>query len=391
MKEKKVLLTFMVTIGIMSFLFFMTLFIYDPLSLFHKYSKDETIYIKDMRKQAPGFIDSFEHDSAIVGTSTSVSMSSLEASRQLGGKFINVSLNGSDFYERSYVLKYLFKKDMKKIVYTIDLPYFIKPRKGHPTSKIDDFDFLYDNNPLNDFKSYLNIKYLKCAFSFSKTKACIGSKAEWDRPASWHKIKSLTNRQGGLDKWFKSYPNNHMKRAFKIILSAVEKIKNNEVDVASDIEVAKRIGESKAYINKYVLDFAQKHPETRFNLVFPPFSRIKYALDAQYHKVDFSIYKELIKYLVSKSESYNNIDVYGWDNYSFLDNIAHYRDIDHYGAHVNSWILEALRKKEGHLTEDNIELYLNIFTQKSNSYNLIGLGKVINEFLDKFEKFKNRN
>ena len=74
-----------------------------------------------MRQQAAGIINNYEFDSIILGTSMLENTSAKEAGEKLGGKFMNISLSGSNFYERSFVLEYaLRKKEIKKIIYSLD-------------------------------------------------------------------------------------------------------------------------------------------------------------------------------------------------------------------------------------------------------------------------------
>jgi hypothetical protein len=50
-----------------------------------------------MRQQAAGIINNYEFDSIILGTSMLENTSAKEAGEKLGGKFMNISLSGSNF------------------------------------------------------------------------------------------------------------------------------------------------------------------------------------------------------------------------------------------------------------------------------------------------------
>lgn len=63
-----------------------------------------------MRQQAAGIINNYDFDSAILGTSMLVNTSAKEANEILGGRFFNISMQASNFYERSFVLQYAIDK-----------------------------------------------------------------------------------------------------------------------------------------------------------------------------------------------------------------------------------------------------------------------------------------
>ena len=92
-------------------------FIIDPLKLFHEPYFLKNKLDSNMRIQASGIIKNYEFDSIILGTSMLENTSAKTTSEILGGKFTNISLSGSDFFERSFILNYaLEKKQMKKVI-----------------------------------------------------------------------------------------------------------------------------------------------------------------------------------------------------------------------------------------------------------------------------------
>ena len=207
--------------------------------------------------------------------------------------------------------------------------------------EISNWNYLYDYNPFNDFNAYINDKYLKCLFSLHSKRQCMGRKiVSLDRPNAWYKNKSHSVRFGGLDNWFKAKNNGQIKNSFNQILKSIKEIKAGHIIV--DKNISKKIKLSKNYIDKNLIRAVKKYPETEFIFVIPPYSRIKYAIWAQYNKSHFELYKESLKYLVFKSKKYKNLKVYGWGTENFVDNIANYKDLGHYEYKINSWMLKAI-------------------------------------------------
>lgn len=385
MKNKILVITFITSSFLLAFIFFGVLFVYDPLKIFHKPWVYKEYLQTNMRQQAAGIINNWEYDSLIIGTSMLENTSSKEASSKLGGKFINISLSGSSYFERAIVLNYaLKKKDIKKVLFSLDSGGLVGLGKGREDYKINTWDYLYDNNPFNDFNAYINNIYLKCLFSISNKKECMGRKADFDRPHAWYQNKEHAVRFGGLDNWFKAKNNEQVKAAFKSILETVKQIQLGKTRI--DKNLKENILKSQNYIDDTLIKFVQKYSDTKFILILPPYSRISYAIDVQYNISSFERYKASVKYLVSKSKAYPNLKIYGWGNYSFVDDIANYKDLGHYEYKINSWMLGAIKRQEGLLTVDSIDNYLDVFTQKALDYNLFELGDKIDKYLHPIKK-----
>ena len=377
--KKSIKIYFFVIIIIPSLLF-SYIYYYDSMQIFHKsYIQQELHLHGNMRQQAAGIINNFEFDSIIIGTSMLENTSSFEASKLLGGNFVNISLSGSDFYERNFVLSYaLNKKNIKNVIYSLDNVY-IGQNKDNKNYSIETFDYLYDSNALNDFKIYWNEKFFNCILNFSKEPACIGNKKTLEYPNVWFTNKGHSDRFGGLNNWFKAKNNSQIKGAFSSIVSTSEKIKKGEKISLDGIE--EKITKSKQYIDEYLLDNVKKYSDTKFIFVFPPYSRMLYAQWKQYNQPNYEIHKEIIKYLVQQSVLYKNLEIYGYEDKDFLDDIANYKDLSHYHQWVNSMMLQSFKNKTELLTIQNVDNYINIAEDKAQNYNIFEISDKIEEYL----------
>jgi hypothetical protein len=374
MKNKKIIVTFFSTFIFVVISFFGIMFVFDPLQLFHKHWTHQEKLVGNIRQQAAGIINQYEFDSIILGTSMLENTSSREASKELGGKFVNISISAGDYHERSFLLGYALKqKHIKKVLYSLDYIVDLTARK----KRVDTFDYLYDHIKLNDFRAYTNVKYLKCLIN---NKKCFDDNIDFDRPNAWYKEENYSNRFGGLDNWFKAKNSSEIRKAFKNISEIAKKVHNKNSIHAKQIDI--ELNKSKKYVDDYILSFVKTYPDTEFILVLPPHSRLRYAMLAQYDMDKFSIYKAMMKYLVSKSNAYSNLKIFGWGNYSFVDDIANYKDPRHYEYTINSWMLSTIARDEGLLTDSNIDTYLDLFTKKALEFDLIGFGKKIDIYLE---------
>ena len=380
MNFKKLLFAYFLGIVLFFTLFFSIFFItaryYDPLKIWH-INKNYSQYLqKDMGEQAAGIINNYSFDSIIFGSSMLVNTSAKEASEILGGNFFNISIQGSNFYERSFILKYaLYKKELKKVLYSLDTYSIINPDISNNRGVKE---YLYDKNLNNDYKIYLNDRYIMCLFTFMKVNNCKGNKADFDRPNKWTNTKFHMNRLGGMNNWFKDKNKNQIKEA-KNILNNINEIKANNAQENKDIN--KQIKNSKKYIDDYIVKFIKENPKTEFLMFIPPYSRIENSILVRYKKSDYKILHDGLKYLLEISSKYPNLKIYAWGDMDFVDDIANYIDLAHYSAKINSKMLIWIKEDKGLLTLENFDKYWETFTKKSMEFDIFAIGDKIESYL----------
>jgi hypothetical protein len=350
-----------------STIFLGTIFYYDPLKIFHKPWNYKSYLQSNMREQVAGILRYWEYDSIILGTSILENTSAKETSTLLGSTFVNVSIAGSDYFERSLILDYALKnKKIKKVLYSLDN--LGATRRGDPIYSYKKWNYLYDTNPFNDINVYLNSKYLPCIFSINTIEGCSGTKRDLDRPKAWYRDKVAIATFGGFDKWIEHKDSVNMKHAFYLIGKSFQQIK--EKKILNQQRIIAGIARTEKYINSYILRHAQEYPNTEFILVVPPYSRLVNSLILHRDMDSFLVYLKSIKYLVKLSSQQQNIKIYAWGNEDFLDDISNYRDLTHFSEKINSWMLSAIRNNDGLLTLKNVDKYLKIVMKKTKDYNL---------------------
>jgi hypothetical protein len=370
----------MLTVIVVIVIFLGLLYIYDPMQIFHKAWGRNSTFHANMRQQAAGIINNYNFDSIIFGTSMLENTSADEASEVFGGKFVNISMSASDFYERKLVLEYLMKKkSIKKVIYSLDADKYIRQKKGSKQYPIDSYNYLYDQNPFNDLNVYFNDKFIRCFIQFSKSKECIGDKKGTDRPGAWFQVKNHSVRYGGLDKWFAAKNNYQIKMVFRNISSTAQKVELGKIVSLKNIE--NKIEKAKKYVHETILNIVMEYPDTEFLMVFPPYSRMHYAKWAQYDLPSFEIHKAIVRYLAEESDKYENLNIYAFGDHEFVNEIKNYKDSKHYHYSINSWMLSAMHRDEGRLNGSNIDKYIEVITEENLNYDFVGLGKKISNYL----------
>lgn len=153
-------------------------------------------------------------------------------------------------------------------------------------------------------------------------------------------------------------------------------------DVRLSEEDIKNIEKAIDYCNKYVIKFAAASPQTNFYLFFPPYSRMLFARWYQSDKKSAIIHQNVVRYFAEMSEVYPNIHVYGFEDQTFPDDIALYKDTGHYHPCINTKINEAIASGTHIITADNVDEYLQKAELMALEFDLKGLAKRIEDYLN---------
>ena len=343
------------------------LWLYDPLQVWHKPYFRDISFFRDIRIQAKGIIKNYDFDSFILGTSMMENTLSKEAEQKLGGKWTNISIGGFRFNERAIILKYMLTHTKpKNIIYSLD-GYWVANR----TNDTKNFAFLYDDNELNDFKIYLNEKFVLCAIRFSKSSYCVGSK-DLDNFISWLWIKDNGNnaRFGGMQKWLENRENEQITNTIKELSNMVEPTPYNPKPFSNSIKTHQK------YITNNLLIFARQNPNTQFSIIIPTYSRLFYRLNDKIYPQA----KVILKWLANETANLPNMKIYAFDDLNYADEIANYKDLTHYNVDMNSMQIDAIANGTHILTPENIDEYLQTMENKIKAYDLAPLIQEIKEW-----------
>ncbi len=344
---------FLYTSFIFFVLFLFLMYCYDPM---HIYRNKNNYYNGNMYVNAKYIIDNINYDSVICGTSILENTSCNEASEKLGGNFTNISLSSSSFKSRNIVLRYLFKKrKIKRIIYSVDMSYFgyfLNEKTGNYL--INDWAFLYDNNPFNNIKLYFNEKHIKCLFKWSKNKNCIGYKINYDRPNAWFKEEDYKNSWiYGIKAWKKKY-----------IEEFISEYKNKNDKNLPDIDLIKQKG------FEYIFSLINEYKDIDFILIIPPYSTLYYSIMLKNRPNNFNYIQEIIKFIANECSKNKNCSLFAFNNEDFTNDLKNYKDMRHYSEKINSYMLDKVSKNENIINNKNVNDYINKFLNRVKKYDI---------------------
>lgn len=363
--RKLVLILLLAALGPVAALLF-ALFVYDPLALFHEpWGRPGTVH-ENMRLQAAGVIRHGDFDSVILGTSILENTSADEASRILGGRFVNLSVSAGDFFERGLILQHLLeRRPVRQVIYSLDFIY-LNQRKGYWYYPLPTYDYLYDANPFNDIRAYLNGHFLGCLGHWSRGAACVGRETDLDRPNAWMKDPEQAARFGGFDAWCRARDNSQIRDVYAKMSEATRAIHAGAAEAPDPSQAARAI----AYLESNLITLVEQYPETQFQLVFPPYSRAKLAIWHQYRLSDAEAHLAVIRYLAELSGRLPNLHVFGYEDQDFLDDIARYKDMDHFDPEINSLLTRSIGQGQNRLTVMNVERYITEARRRAKAFRL---------------------
>ncbi len=358
---------------------FVLLFLYDPLQIYHAHwSRSQTLH-SNFRLQAAAIIRREPFDGLILGTSMTENTSAEEAGRLFDERMANLSITASDFIERSLILDDIFRRrQIRHVIYTLDHVY-IGTRKGYSLYPLPTFDFLYDRNPLNDIRVYLNEHFAKCLLHWSGAPDCVGTAVSLDRPNAWINQTEYAVRFGGISNWCKAKDNYQIRDAYVQLRKAIDNKASGVEQTPSAEELRQRIEAAKRYVDENVLRHVRRHPETRFDFFFPPYFRATYAIWHQARPIHSAVHLAIVRYMAEQAEYLPNMRVSGFETESFPDDIANYKDLSHYTDAIDSRILAALEAETHLITRRNVEAYVGAAVDRAKAFDLDALAGLLRD------------
>ena len=376
--KKKLLISFVLSAILTFGVILLRVYWADPL-LFYSLDTSEAKYSSNMRVQAAGLINNLDFDSVILGNSHMENTSCKEASEVFGGKFINVSLSGSNLYERAILLERILSKGNIKTVILMLAARVDK--SGHGQYRLENWSYLYDNNRFNDVLYYFNSHDLMCILTFSNAPSCIGVKTDLDRPNAWYSHPNHTSRFGGVENWIKYYRNSQLHPIMtEKIPNAVEK---KQANISNEVS-AETIEQINTTIGETLEVFIKKYPQTHFYCFFNPDSILSRSMEDA--RGEFGFYKEFVMASVKILTPYSNVKIYGFDNLEFTQDLSYYKDLVHYRPEINSMLLQFIGKDIYRLNNQNVVHYLDVLTKRVDSFDLIAFNEMIQKGIKNIKK-----
>lgn len=322
----------------------------DPYFHYHKPIANMFYTLNNQRSQNNGIIKYFEYDSIITGTSMSENFKTSEFDKIFQAKSIKVCFSGGSYKEINDNIKEAFDSghEIKYVLRCLDYGKLLVEKDDMRTDLGEYPTYLYDMNPFNDVKYFLN-KEIICNI-------CIPMM-----------INAYFRKEGGGITPFDMYSNWNDDFAFGAV-NVLGDRKEYVKTVDDAIFTESDCGIVKGTIKGNVTDLAEAHPETTFYCFFSPYSIAYWGELYENGEINRQIDAE--KIAIEQMLEYNNIKLYSFnDQWNIITNLDNYKDSRHYGEWINTEILHMIHEEIGYLTKENYREYIEKERNFYSNYN----------------------
>lgn len=258
-----------------------------------------------------GIVRHYEYDSAIVGTSVTENFHPTQMNELLGGRFIKLCTSAGTAYNHALLLHLAFDThEMKRVVYGLDVYSFI--------SELDETGsavpmYLYDDNLFNDVQYWLNRSVLasflpRCLRAWGQTQ----DDSIRDRMYNW----------AGRDEYGEAA------------------LYNAQFTPPESIQPADKYADlARQNLETHLIPFIKAHPETQFNIFFPPYSAAEWS--TMLSKGTLEAMLALRGLCFDMLSSYGNVTIHDFcAREDWVLDLSNYKDTLHYGEWINDAITE---------------------------------------------------
>lgn len=307
-----------------------TAWIIDPYFHFHKPFSFVSYRLYNERYTNDGISRHFAYDTIITGTSMAQNFKTSETDRIFGVKSVKETFSGAGFKELSENLGRALRRnpELKTVIWSMDFNAFLRDKdydlySGYP-------DYLYDDNLFNDVCYVFNKTIWYEGILPNLIMTIRGQeRMAFDEYSAWDKELGYEHVMSGYDRW-------EERAEMRPGLSAEERQMVEE------------------NIRQNLVELANQYPDTTFYLFYTPYSICwwDYMNQEGLMLQQFEAERITTQMLLQCP----NVRLYNFnDKYDMITDFDNYRDREHYGAHINSQILEWLAQGEGLVTLDNYE------------------------------------
>lgn len=309
------------------FVFFLV-WLFDPYFHFHKPFPFVSYRLLDERYCNDGISRHFDYDAIITGTSMAQNYKTTELNALFGVKAVKETFSGSGYREQSDNLRRALEKneDLKTVFWSMDYNALIREKdydayEGYPL-------YLYDENPWNDVSYVFNKSVLYHGVMTNMIMTLTGQEStSMDEYSSWEKEMGYDYIMSAYDRW------------------------EVGIDSLGGLTQADR-SMITANIQQNFIDLVRDYPNTVFYIFYTPYSIYYWDFLNQEGMMEMQLEAEQIA--TELLLQCPNVKLYNFnDQYDIIGNPDNYRDKEHYGAHINSKILQWIVQDIGRVTVDN--------------------------------------
>lgn len=292
-------------------------YLYDPF-LYYRMPQGRFI-VNNYRFTNAGIVKNADYDAAVIGSSMTQNFDLDLMRAKLGVNPIKVTVGGMSVEGMDLTYTQLARVGKAKTLYVcLDLPSLNKQTESLASYAT----YLYDDNPLNDYKYLLGYE-------------------TWMRLLPLSVAFNLLEQSGRkLPQFYGTYDIDHIGEWYEDAVFGAEILKkayrksSGSISAQSLEQIDARMAEN----TDRVLDPMLKDADMEFVFFFPPYSQLFWheAQSAGY----FDAYLTAKYYIAEKLSGYDNVRLYDFQALPQTADLDHYKDVTHYDKSLNNLMVE---------------------------------------------------
>jgi hypothetical protein len=264
----------------------------------------------------PGLAKHQNYDTVLSGSSIMESTPNSVVARHCGGSAVNLSMPAMSASERKLMLETAFEsRPLKRAILVLDFNEFA----GEPGARQEVAGplptYLYDRNPFDDLPYLLSWNLLLRSWHIVRHERSESYRSEPDAPWFWGGLKHF-----GRDEVLRGLDLAHLNARFQ--------------------QPQRTLPGMRASFERNVLPLLRAHPQTEFDLVWPPYSILVWLDFAQRDQLDVSL--AFKRYVYEATRDLPNVSVIDLqDERAITHDLDHYTDLYHFDPGINERVIEA--------------------------------------------------
>ena len=302
-------------------------YIVDPCLYYRMPDKWEPVFFSE-RYQGAGLAKNVPADTVLVGTSMAANYRASEVGETFGGSAVRITIPDGYLSEFDQVMDVVFRSQTpKRVVFALDLNILVRDESGVTGAMPE---YLYNDSLLDDAKYLLNKDTLYYSLYVLMTNRWGGGQTldesfTWDEGIWWNHMTALENY--------------------------------TRPDIAAQSADAGAFRENAARNLAVVEGWLRAHPDTEFDIFFPPYSILFWDKTARLGQTEAML--SALEQACHTLLTYDNVKLYGFLlDREIVENLDNYCDYVHHSGAVCRRILEKMAAGEDRLTAENTEKVL---------------------------------
>ena len=307
-------------------------------------------YAQLHRYIAPGLAKNAVYDTLLTGSSIVENTRNDAIGAACGGTGLNVAMPALTGYEQGLILRTaLAAKPLRRAIVVLDFTAFGGPPDArHPLAGPLPL-YLYDRNPFNDFPYLLSLSVLAKSWRIVVGDASERFRTDPLAPWWWADQKRF-----GRSEVLRQLDPRDLNKQFP--------------------QPTLALADMRASFAQNLLPIFEAHPQTEFDLVWPPYSIVVWADYVQRRQLDVML--GFKRYVFEATRALPNVRVVDLQGVAEVTHdLDRYTDLYHFAPAVNDWLLDAACHDRFQVRADNLEALIASLRAQALAFDPATLGE----------------